>query len=224
MVAENCIAIPLPASKRFKDLTGKELGNWHVLSYAGQSSGGQSLWMCRCRCGTVKKIRGNHIQDGNTKWCKKCLPEIRITHGATRGGQDSPAYTAWLNMLQRCYNPRKTSFPYYGARGIQVCESWRHSFSTFLSNMGEKPSPNHSIERRDNNGPYSPENCYWATKATQSRNRRGNRWLTFRGETKIMRDWATDLGMRYLTLWNRIKRGWPVEKALLTPVNPPKTL
>lgn len=115
-------------------------------------------------------------------------------------------------MMERCRNPKADRYFHYGGRGIKVCDSW-HDFAKFLADMGERPSPKHSIERRDNNSGYSPDNCYWATLGEQARNKRTNVMLTFNGETKCRRDWVIQLGIKESTLRDRLKAGWSVEEA-----------
>lgn len=96
------------------------------------------------------------------------------SHGHTRGRQPTPTYRAWVNMNTRCSNPGSTQFKFYGQRGISVCERWA-SFENFLSDVGERPTPKHSLDRIDPNGNYEPANCRWVTHTTQCRNRRSNR-------------------------------------------------
>lgn len=97
---------------------------------------------------------------------------IREHHRERAAGRFTPEYTAWAAMIRRCTNPKQDNYRYYGGRGITVCSRWRRSFSAFLADMGRKPSPNHSIDRRENEGNYEPDNCRWATRSEQRRNRR----------------------------------------------------
>lgn len=119
-------------------------------------------------------------------------------------------------MRARCENPEARRYCDYGGRGITVCERWA-DFENFLADMGRKPSLGHSIDRIDNDGPYSPENCRWATKTEQMRNRNSNRYLTHGGETLLMIEWAERLGCPSSVIHKRITRGWSVEKAVTTP-------
>lgn len=124
----------------------------------------------------------------------------------------TPERRCWNAIRQRCKNPRSPSFPNYGGRGITVCERW-DSFSAFLADMGRKPSPTHSLDRIDNDGPYSPENCRWATPAQQAANKRSVRLITYRGTTKTLTAWASGLGICPDTLKWRLSR-WPKSRAL----------
>ena len=117
-------------------------------------------------------------------------------------------------MNARCRNPRKV---YYHGRGIKVCERWRgkNGFANFLADMGERPA-GMTLDRKDNDGPYSPENCRWVTASQQSRNTRANRLITYDGRTQTVAAWAEEVGLKWATLGGRLDGGWPVEKALKT--------
>jgi hypothetical protein len=128
----------------------------------------------------------------------------------------SPEYWSWVNMKARCSNPRATQFKDYGGRGITVCARWASSFEAFLADVGPKPGPGFTIDRIDNAGHYEPGNVRWADEATQKRNSRRNRFIEFAGERLCITDWAARLGIDFDTLDRRIKRGWPIEKALTT--------
>jgi len=143
------------------------------------------------------------------------------THGnQTHGMSSSPEYRAWRTMISRCKNPNASAYKNYGGRGISVCQRWVESFENFLSDMGRRPS-GLSIDRINNDGNYEPGNCRWATRTEQARNSRMAKPLTFRGETMCFSAWAERTGIHWLTLYKRIKRGWSVEKALVTPRDNP---
>ena len=131
-----------------------------------------------------------------------------------------PEYAIWATMIQRCTNPKDAAYKNYGARGVTVCQRWRRSFKAFLSDMGTRPSSEHSIERTNNAIGYTPENCRWATRTEQNRNTRRNVPLTVDGRTQLMADWATERGLAAATICKRIKRGWSVSRAVMTPSKP----
>lgn len=124
---------------------------------------------------------------------------------------DTPEYRSWEHMIRRCQE-----HPQYIERGITVCARWITSFEHFLSDMGARPTLAHTLDRIDNSGPYSPDNCRWATRQEQARNRRSNRLLTHNGETLCLSAWAERLGITPNALYMRL-RTWPVEKALSAP-------
>lgn len=122
-------------------------------------------------------------------------------------------YRRWTGMRNRCRNQNFEHFNCYGGRGITVCERW-DSFENFKADMGATFKPKLQIERRDNLLGYSPDNCYWTTRAQQARNRRSNRRLTIKGISLCVTDWAKRLGIRPGTIFQRVYRGWPIEKVL----------
>lgn len=126
-------------------------------------------------------------------------------------------YAVWSNMMQRCSHPNASSYERYGARGIRVCRRW-HKFSVFFADMGERPSPDHSIERDENEAGYGPDNCRWATRKEQARNRRSTHLVDFRGRQMSLME-ATELaGLPYHAVKKRIRRGWSPQLALTEPM------
>jgi len=139
-----------------------------------------------------------------------------LRHGHAVHGKASREYASWMKMIARCTNPRGDSYHLYGGRGIRVCARWRESFEAFLYDMGPRPAGT-SIDRIDNNGHYEPGNCRWASEREQHRNTRRNRFLTWRGETLCLADWAARVGLCPKVLGARLRSGWTVERALATP-------
>ena len=141
-------------------------------------------------------------------------------HGHFRNGKPSAVYRRWVGIITRCYDQNAENYERYGGRGVTVCDRWRESFVNFLSDMGNIPFPGAQIERKDNNGPYSPDNCVWSTRKRQARNRRTTRMLTHNNKTQCMADWADELGIPMRTIARRINGdGWSIEKALSTPID-----
>jgi len=121
-------------------------------------------------------------------------------------------------MLERCYYKKKDNYIAYGGRGICVCDRWRNDFMAFLHDMGQRPSPKHSIDRINNDGNYEPNNCRWATTKEQARNRRSNKLYTYRGNTKTIAEWADEYNLPYHILHQRLfKFKWPIKRALTKP-------
>jgi hypothetical protein len=134
-----------------------------------------------------------------------------------RSSGEDTRYNVWAMMIQRCTNQKNKSWDDYGGRGISVCDRWLHDFAAFAADMGERPS-GMTLDRINNDGNYEPSNCRWATGATQRRNARFVRPLTFNGRTMLISDWAAELGITVSSLGGRLDRsGWSVEKALTTP-------
>jgi hypothetical protein len=124
----------------------------------------------------------------------------------------TPFYNAWIDMRQRCANPHRKDWPHYGERGIVVCARW-DDFSAFVEDMYPSYQPGLSLDRIDNDGPYSPENCHWATNSEQARNRTNNHII----EGMIITDWAKMVGLKRGTVHWRLKMGWSIERIRTTP-------
>ena len=180
------------------------------------------LWKMKCSCGELFVA-----QPSDSKGvCRKCAMEKlsveRTKHGESpkKGKQNaSKLYSVWLNMRARCYNPKNKKYKDYGGRGISICSDWDDflQFKKWSLENGFEESL--TIDRIDNNGNYSPENCRWINQKEQMRNTRVNHLLTYNGETKTMAEWSEITGIKYHTLKQRInKYGYSVERALTTPV------
>jgi hypothetical protein len=127
-------------------------------------------------------------------------------------------YYTWQNMKRRCIAPKRKDFNRYGGRGITVCDRWLHDFSAFLADMGPRPGAAYSLERINNDGSYSPDNCRWATRSEQNRNHSGNHRLFYQGENLTIAEWSERTGLPFHVIRSRIVTyGWSAERALSTP-------
>lgn len=166
-------------------------------------------YLCTCRCGTECIVWGTRVDKG---WSRSC--GCRFRKGMLKHGLSNlPEYAIWLAMRQRCLNPNHPNFHRYGGRGITICVEWE-DFAIFLRDMGYRPADGLSLERRDNNGPYSPENCYWATKLDQANNTSTNAILVCQGLARTVSQWARELGIKANTIIYRKRRGLSDEEAL----------
>lgn len=203
----------------FADLTGQRFGRLAALNREANKSG-RVMWLCRCDCGVTVVIRAFSLTTRKSRSCGCGQKESARKRLTTHGMHRTTEYMIYQGMIGRCEQPAHSSYPDYGGRGIYVCTEWRNSFERFYSDMGPRPSRTHSIDRIDNNGPYSPTNCAWATPKQQANNRRprkrGHRYLTFRGETKTATEFARQFGLEPMTVIQRLNANWTVERALTT--------
>ena len=200
------------------DLTGKTFGYWTVISRTVNSKEGRSMWMCRCKCGTERAVRGYNLRNGTSKSCGCLSAEMTKERSTTHGMTGTRLYKIWGQMIQRTTNKNDPWYSYYGGRGIVVCEEWRNSFEPFKAWAVENGyKDNLTLDRRNNEEGYSPENCRWVTRAVQEENTRRTHFLTYKGKTKSITEWAKATGIKRSVLYDRInKMGWDIERALTT--------
>lgn len=166
-------------------------------------------WLCRCTCGVELAVRGDKLRQGHRTTCgNRSHKAITVRRVA------SSEFSIWNEMLQRC---KPEGHKNYGRRGIRVCKRWHH-FENFLSDMGPRPSVQHSIDRYPNNdGHYEPGNCRWATDLEQAANTRRTIYVIFKGKRRTLLDVTAELRLRHSMIVKRLRRGWHLEEAIGMP-------
>ena len=198
-------------AKKYNDLTGKQFGRLTAIEPM-QSHGKNKalLWVCKCECGGTAIVRGTDLVNGHTMSCgcyrrmQKAMPngEMRL-------------HRIWANMKQRCGNPKSKDYPNYGGRGIAVCEEWADSFEQFFYwAMSNGYKDGLTIERKDNDGNYCPENCRWIPANRQQRNTRRNRRYIVQGKEFTLTELCRIYGQARSTVDSRLKKGMDLQTAL----------
>ena|ERR1700694_778370 len=199
----------------FVDLSGRRIGRLVVLRRDISCVGAKNAsFICRCDCGNETSVSAPNLKKYHTRSCGCLSLEERNSQFAYT---DLPEYTIWAGIWQRCTDQNCPTYERYGGRGISVCERWQH-FESFLGDMGLRPSDNHSIERIENSGNYEKLNCCWATASEQSRNRRSNRILEFKGRQMTLIEATEMANLPYHSVKSRLKRGWTIDRALTEPM------
>lgn len=198
---------------KVKDRTGQRHGRLVAVSLEGINRESRSaIWRCICDCGNFIDISSQGFgSSGNTKSCG-CLRsesgkrnpinwKVNISHGEA-GNRRTTEYITWHSMIQRCTNKNHPSYHLYGGRGISVCNDWRISYESFLSDMGRRPSKNYSLDRINNDIGYEKNNCRWVTRTDQNNNKRNNRRVVFRGVEMTCAELAEKINIPYRTILN----------------------
>lgn len=189
-------------------------GKWTVLGRDGRKA------RCRCECGTERNVSVGDLRSGKSTNCG-CKRDIamraaQLASVTTHGASQTVEYRIWIDMRRRCHDASRPDFHRYGGRGIVVCDRWRDSFENFFSDMGRRPK-GRTLERRDNDGPYSPDNCFWATKTQQQANTRKSVVVSVAGERMTAQEASLRLGGERNLVARRLKQGWSMERATSEP-------
>lgn len=175
------------AAHNFVDLTGKVFGRLTVLYRVLNKGNRQANWLCRCECGRETSVISYQLTASHTLSCGCSKRDRTIERNTIHGLSKLPEYGVWKLMRTRCNNANGKSWKDYGGRGIRICPEW-DEFSVFYCDMGSRPSPQHQIDRKNNDGHYCKENCKWSTRAEQMRNYRRNVLVSYRGEVIVLKD------------------------------------
>lgn len=197
---------------RLIDLEGQRFGEWSVLHKAGNSPRGAALWLCVCSCGNRGTVSGTDLRQGKSTRCASCRG---VASATTHGGSGTRLHRIWKNMRTRCCNPASPNYEQYGARGISVCPEWGEFevFRAWALENGYRDGL--SIERKNNNDGYEPDNCTWADSTTQSVNRR------FVKRSPTGKPWfqvAREAGITNAAYRSRLNAGWTHELAATWPM------
>ena len=196
-------------------LEGLRFGRAEVIRRVGSNSYGMSTWECLCECGTTFVTTGTSLTKGKTRSCGCLHKELLIIRNTTHDCSGTPEFIVWVNMRRRCEDPSLPAWQRYGGKGITVCDRWQNNFAAFLADMGERPSPGHTIDRIDGAKGYSPENCRWADTIVQNQNRSITRLHSFEGREDTLTRWAKALDLSLHKLRYRIEKlGMTLEAAV----------
>lgn len=203
------------------DMTNRRFGRFVALKFV-EVKNESARWLCLCDCGVEKVVLGSALRSGHTRSCgclhRKIVAEQGAARRRTHGLSKIPEYRTWCSIKARCYNPKHRVYKYYGGKGIVMCETWVQSFEKFFADMGLKPTPKHSIERKNSKLNYTPDNCIWATQKEQVNNTCANVVLEWRGIRLNLTQWSEKTGISFAALHHRHRRNWDVERLLTTPV------
>ena len=206
---------------KFQDLTGQRFGKWLVLRVShirSRVADQPTKWLCRCDCGAEVEVYATSLTRGMSTSCGCKMVERSRTHGLSA----HPLYDIWAGIRSRILNESDDVYDRYGGRGLAMEPEWQDSPTEFIrwveDNLGERPSPSHSIDRMENDKGYLKSNIRWATSTQQGRNKRNNHLLTIGDDTRTLSEWSVLTGVQASTIRARLKARWPTDKAINTQI------
>lgn len=210
----------IPIGGRVINITGRRFGKLTVLRLLGRNRNGKVKWMAKCDCGNEVPVEGFYLRNGHTVscGCKQAEKnhELRYIHGMSQTNEHS----IYRKMIDRCHRPTETSYPFYGAKGITVCDRWRfgedglNGFQCFYQDIGKRPSLMHTLDRIKNLQGYRPGNVRWATRKEQARNTSRTRKFMWDGKMTALSDICDQEGVSRSTVYARIRMGWSIVDAV----------
>lgn len=199
-----------------KDLAGQKFERLTAIQPIGKNKSGNTIWECQCDCGNFVRVINSNLSRGNSKSCGCIGSEKTIARNTKYPNKNNQIYSAWKGMKNRCLTKSSTMYRYYGGRGIVICDEWFdfNNFQNWAANSGFFSGA--TLDRIDFNGHYEPANCRWVTQLEQANNKSNNRYLTYQGTTASLASICRHYNANYKRVWKRLKRGWELERALLT--------
>ncbi len=193
-----------------------QFGKWTVIEADGRK------WLCRCACGTERRVVRADLRSGKSTNCgcvrRVTMPAAHRKAVVTHGMEGTTEYQIWVDMRRRCHKPNRPDYKNYGGRGITVCDEWRESFEAFYRDMGPRP-PGRTLDRLNNSGPYNKNNCVWATRKHQERNKRTSRMIEIDDKRMTVAEACEVYGIKPHTAANRLNTlGWSVEDTFKRPI------
>lgn len=204
--------------RKFNEIikAGDKFNRLTAIKFVCRGKINEQLWLFKCDCGKEKIMKAGRVKNGYSKSCGCLAIELTKKRNKLKDSHrmsKTKIYGIWMAMKERCRNKKCKGYKNYGSRGIKVCDRWLNSFENFYKDMGERPKGK-SLDRIDNNGNYTPENCRWATPIEQGNNMRKNRLLTYNGKTLTVTQWSRIIGINNRTIFDRISRRLEIEKIL----------
>lgn len=192
------------------DLSGSVFGRLSVIKrdapIIGNDGKSRTSWLCKCECGNNVIVKTDALRSGTKNSCgclqKETIGRLNYKHGEARKTKEN---RAWYKLKERCYLKSSPKYPLYGGRGITVCDRWLNSYENFLDDMGRAPSPHHSIDRKNVNGNYEPDNCRWATTKEQGNNLRSNIIIEYRKKFMTLKQFCEKLNLPYKSVHNKYR-------------------